>query len=85
MTAMDKRLQGRLARIGTKQTVKSVELDKAIHVYVSHNADPRMLKRIEQLCEQRNVPITFVESMDSLGKACGIGVGAAMAAIVRDK
>lgn len=85
MTTMDKRLQSGLARIGMKQTMKSVELDEAVLVYVAQDADPRMLKRIEQLCMQRNVPVTFVDSMGNLGKACGIGVGAAMAAIVRDK
>lgn len=85
MTTMDKRLQSGLARIGTKQTVKSVESDEAVHVYVAQDADHRLLKRIESLCMQRNVPITYVDSMASLGRACGIGVGAAMAAIVRDK
>lgn len=84
MTTVDKRLQTGQARIGMKQTLKSVELGEAIQVYVAYDADPRMIKRVEQLCEQRGVPVTSVDSMELLGKACGIGVGAAMAAIVRD-
>ncbi|MFC5528007.1 ribosomal L7Ae/L30e/S12e/Gadd45 family protein [Cohnella yongneupensis] len=85
MTTVNKRLQSGQARIGMKQTLKSVELGEAIQVYVAQDADPRMLKRIEQLCMQHNVPMTVVDSMNSLGKSCGIGVGAAMAAIVEDK
>jgi large subunit ribosomal protein L7A len=85
MTTVDKRLQSSRARIGTKQTLKSVEVGEAIQVYVAQDADPRIVKRVEQLCIQHNVPVTVVDSMNSLGKACGIGVGAAMAAIVEDK
>ena len=36
------------------------------------------------LCKQKGVPVTYVDSMKMLGKACGIEVGAAVAAVVNE-
>ncbi len=36
------------------------------------------------LCKKMGVKVTYVESMNMLGKACGIEVGAAMAAVVNE-
>lgn len=69
------------ARIGTKQTMKAVEQGLAAEVFVAKDADPRIVSRIVQLCEQYNVKLTYVATMRDLGKACGIEVGAAMAAV----
>ncbi|MBW5449182.1 50S ribosomal protein L7ae-like protein [Cohnella sp. CFH 77786] len=70
--------------IGTKQTTKAVEGGIAVEVFVAQDADPRMVTRIVQLCEQRGVKLTQVDTMRNLGKKCGIDVGAAMAALVVD-
>ncbi|WP_123042136.1 ribosomal L7Ae/L30e/S12e/Gadd45 family protein [Cohnella candidum] len=70
--------------IGTKQTMKAVELGRAYEVFVAQDADPRMVSKIIQLCEQRNVKLTLVDTMRNLGKTCGIEVGAAMAAAVEE-
>lgn len=68
--------------IGSKQTTKMVEQRKAIEVYVAQDADPRMKDNIVRLCETAGVPITWVDTMKSLGVTCGIEVGAAMAAVI---
>ncbi|WP_276358230.1 ribosomal L7Ae/L30e/S12e/Gadd45 family protein [Cohnella caldifontis] len=84
MTASNSgRSEGKVV-IGTKQTMKAVELGKAAEVMVAQDADPRMVARIVQLCSQRGVKLTRVDTMRSLGKTCGIDVGAAMAALVVD-
>jgi large subunit ribosomal protein L7A len=70
--------------IGTKQTMKAVEQGLAAEVMVAQDADPRMVARIVQLCGQRGVKLTHVDTMRSLGKTCGIEVGAAMAALIVD-
>ncbi|GFR38857.1 ribosome-associated protein L7Ae-like [Insulibacter thermoxylanivorax] len=72
--------QARKLCVGTKQTLKMVELGKAEHVFVAEDADPRITSKVIQLCEKKDVPIIYVDSMRKLGKACGIDVGAAMAA-----
>ncbi|WP_410772609.1 ribosomal L7Ae/L30e/S12e/Gadd45 family protein [Fontibacillus sp. BL9] len=78
----DKGLQDAHVKIGTKQTMRMVELGRAEEVYVAEDADPRLTSKIIALCNQRNVKVTLVDTMHNLGKACGIEVGAAMAAIV---
>ncbi|WP_435922618.1 ribosomal L7Ae/L30e/S12e/Gadd45 family protein [Paenibacillus sp. DYY-L-2] len=79
----DKGLQDAHVKIGTKQTMKMVELGRADEVYVAEDADPRLTSKIIAICNQRNVKVTLVDTMQNLGKACGIEVGAAMAAIVK--
>lgn len=79
----DNGLQDAHVRIGTKQTMRMVQLGLADEVYVAQDADPRITSEIVALCEESSVKITYVDTMKNLGKACGIEVGAAMAAIVR--
>ncbi|WP_338553292.1 ribosomal L7Ae/L30e/S12e/Gadd45 family protein [Paenibacillus sp. KS-LC4] len=71
-------------KVGAKQTTKMLEQDKAIEVYIAQDADPRMKEKILHLCERSSIPVKWVETMQDLGKTCGIDVGAAMAALVTD-
>ncbi|GKS14427.1 ribosomal L7Ae/L30e/S12e/Gadd45 family protein [Paenibacillus chitinolyticus] len=78
----DKVKQASKLSVGTKQATKSVELGQALEVIVAKDADPRMTTKIVNLCSKSGVEVTYVDSMKLLGKACGIEVGAAVAAIV---
>jgi large subunit ribosomal protein L7A len=80
----EKVLQASKLSIGTKQTLRSVESGKAAEVYVAKDADPRITMRIINHCKKTGVKVNYVDSMKQLGKACGIEVGAAMAAIVNE-
>lgn len=80
----DGELSGEQLRIGTKQTTKAVELGKAAKVFVARDADPKLTSKIVALAKKMGVEVTYVDSMKQLGKACGIEVGAAMAAIVNE-
>lgn len=71
-------------KVGAKQTTKMLEQDKAIEVYIAQDADPRMKEKVIHLCERSSIPVKWVETMQDLGKTCGIDVGAAMAALVTD-
>lgn len=66
--------------IGTKQTMKMVESGKAKQVFVAQDADPRITSKVVNLCAKVGVDVIYVDSMKKLGKACGIDVGAAVAA-----
>lgn len=77
-------LRGKKCSIGTKQTTRLVEAGKAAEVFVAKDADPRMIQKIVHLCKKMGVRVTYVDSMKQLGKACGIDVGAAMAAVAND-
>jgi large subunit ribosomal protein L7A len=70
--------------IGTKQTAKMIESGKAIEVFVAEDADPKLTAKIVSLCQKQGIPITYLDSMKQLGKACGIEVGAAVAAALNE-
>ena len=68
--------------VGTKQTIKAIEKGIVQVVYIADDADKHMLVSLVKLCREKNVPIMHVPLMDELGKACGIQVGAATAAVL---
>lgn len=70
--------------IGAKQAVKTVEAGLAEEVFIAEDADPRVTGKMVSLCKKMGVPLTYVESMKQLGKACGIDVGAAIVAVVNE-
>jgi large subunit ribosomal protein L7A len=80
----DKVLQTGKVTIGTKQTIRMVELGLASEVFVAKDADPRITAKVIHLCKKSGIEVTYVDSMRMLGKACGIEVGAAMAATVNE-
>lgn len=84
MSSYEKVIQESNISVGTKQTLRMVELGKASEVYVAKDADPRITIKIVDLCNKQGVKLTYVDSMKTLGKACGIEVGAAMAATVNE-
>jgi large subunit ribosomal protein L7A len=80
----DKVKQAANLSIGTKQATKAVEVGKAVEVFIANDADPRITAKLVSLCRKMEVPLTYVDSMKLLGKACGIEVGAAVAAVVNE-
>ena len=72
-------------KIGTKQTMKVVELGKAAEVYVARDADARITAKVVQMCRKAGIPIVYVDTMKQLGRTCGIEVGAAMAAVLTNE
>jgi len=67
--------------IGINQTLKAVENNLVNEVFIAEDADKRLTGKIALLCKEKGVPVIYVDSMRRLGKACGIEVGAATAAI----
>ena len=68
--------------VGAKQLKKAVKNGRARYVYLAENADPAVTEPLARLCMENHIPITWVSSMADLGRACGIEVGAAAAAIL---
>ncbi len=68
--------------VGTKQTLRAVERGQALVVFVARDADPHVVRHLVGLCRQRGLPLQEVESMEALGRSCGVEVGAASAAIL---
>ena len=68
--------------VGAKQLKKAVNAGRAECVYLALNADPALTDPLAQLCGNLHIQITWVRSMAELGRACGIDVGAAAAAVI---
>ena len=68
--------------VGAKQLKKAVKNGRASYVYLAVNADPAVTEPLAELCGENHIPITWVSNMADLGRACGIEVGAAAAAVL---
>ncbi|MRG88010.1 50S ribosomal protein L7ae-like protein [Salinibacillus xinjiangensis] len=69
------------AVIGTKQTIKAIKNGEIEEVIVAEDAERRVTEKVVRLAKETGIPISHVDSMKQLGKACGIDVGAATVAI----
>ena len=69
--------------VGIKQLRKVLRDDKAAKVFVAQDADPKLTGPIVETCREKNVPVEEISTMAELGKACGIEVGAAVAALLK--
>lgn len=68
--------------VGVKQTRRALKDGRAKTVFLAHDADPALTAPLAQLAGEQNVPVVWTEHMKELGRACGIAVGAAVAATV---
>ena len=68
--------------VGAKQLKKALAKGCAKVVFLAENADPAVTEPLEELCTANHIQITWVRSMAELGRACGIEVGAAAAAVL---
>ncbi len=76
------RTTGKIVK-GTNETTKYIERGQATLVYIAEDVDPEeIVMHLPPLCEEKNIPYIYVPSKKELGKACGISVAAASAAII---
>lgn len=73
--------QAKSVIIGTKQTVRALKNNQVQEVFIASDADFYLTTRVVETANELHVPITYVDSMKMLGKACNIDVGAATVAI----
>jgi large subunit ribosomal protein L7A len=68
--------------VGSNQTAKAIGKGRARVVFVATDADRRVVEGIVAAARDRGLEVIEVASMRELGRACGIAVGAAAAAIL---
>lgn len=76
--------QLKLARkkiIGTRETIRALEVGEAAMVFVARDADEAVTQPVVRMARERGLEIVLADTMRDLGRACGIEVGAASAAI----
>ncbi|KGX90395.1 50S ribosomal protein L7 [Pontibacillus halophilus JSM 076056 = DSM 19796] len=67
--------------IGMKQTLKAMKLGGIKEVVVADDADQHVTDKVVRLAKELTTPVSHVDSMQRLGEACGIDVGAAVVSI----
>jgi len=70
--------------IGTKQTTKAVQSGSAKIVFIAEDAEDHVTRPLLELAGRNSVEVVMVNSMIELGRACGIDVGAASAAVIEN-
>ena len=75
-------MTGKQFVVGAKQLRKALKSGRARFVYLAENADPAITAPIEEQCKENKISYAWVRTMQDLGRACGIEVGAAAAAAV---
>ena len=68
--------------VGVKQTRRALNDGRAKEVFLALDADPGLTEPLSALAEEKGVAFHWIDTMKTLGKACGIAVGAAVAATV---
>ena len=69
--------------IGAKQTIRALEKEIVLKVFLGNDADEHVILPIVKLCESKKVEIDKSFTMVELGKLCEIQVGAAAIAIIK--
>ena len=76
-------LKGAARVIGVKQVTKAVQKSQADAVFLADDAEGRVTEQLLHLADEIGVPVVHVPTMQELGKACSIEVGAAAAAVLK--
>ncbi len=76
-------LKGAARVIGVKQVTKAVQKSQADAVFLADDADGRVTEPLLHLADEIGVLVVHVPTMQELGKACSIEVGAAAAAVLK--
>lgn len=69
---------------GLKETQKQIVRQNVRILYVADDADTRLVVPIVRAAEEQGVEVVHVPTMAELGRASGIEVGAAVAAILKE-
>ncbi len=70
--------------VGLKQTRRAIKEQQAIAVFLASDAHEPLQQTVKALCEQAGLVPQCAGNMRELGRKCGIEVGAATAAILKD-
>lgn len=70
--------------VGTKQTLKALEKGLAKKVFIASDAEQHVVKPLLRYCQEKGIPVVTIDTMKDLGKACGIEVGCASAALIEE-
>ena len=69
--------------VGAKQVRRALNAGRAKRLYAARDADPQLIRPLEELAREQGVETLWFDSMKELGRDCGIAVGAAVAVLLK--
>lgn len=69
--------------VGVKQVKRAINLSEVNAVFIAQDADKKITEDVLKLCRDKHIQIIHVDNMNELGKACGIDINAAVAALLK--
>ncbi len=69
--------------VGTKSLMRRLNADEVQEVFLADDADLYLKQKVTTLCNERNVPMNKVRSMQELGQACGVKVDTAAVGVLK--
>lgn len=79
---MTERLDDDKKVVGVKQVKRAITSSSVSQVYIAEDAEKKVTQDIVLLCQKHEIPIEKVDTMKTLGDACGIDINAATAALL---
>jgi large subunit ribosomal protein L7A len=80
---MTNRLKSHNKVVGVKQVKRAINKSETHTVFIAADADEGITSDVSKLCEDKQIQIVHVDNMNELGKACGIDINAAVAALLK--
>lgn len=68
--------------VGVKQVRRALAGGRVKRLYLAKDADPQLTAPLERQAAEAGVETIWADAMKALGRACGISVGTACAAVV---
>jgi len=69
--------------VGAKQVKRALSSSNTLMVFIAMDAERKVVDEIREISKLKDVQVCEVENMKSLGKACGIDINAAVAALLK--
>ena len=85
MKALDELRKTKFRVVGTGEVIKALKMGKASGVFVAKDATQSVVEPVLKLCKENNAEVWQTLSMKELGAACGIQVGAAAVALLKER
>lgn len=71
--------------VGTKQVKRAISSGNVQVVFIANDAEEKVVSDLKILCNKKSIEIVYVDTMKELGKACGIDISAASAALLNKR
>lgn len=71
--------------VGMKETERAIEKQEAVCVFIASDCDERIARPLLEACQSSGIPVEQEFTKKEIGRACGIKVKAASAAILKSR